>query len=385
MERNGAKAQTACVMGDANLLRPLAMVGLRPTVVTQRTSGVRFSRFAGGVIDADSPRLLEDLIEFGRAQPSPPVLFFQSDEDLELVAKHRERLAEAFRFVLPEPELAADLLDKERFSLLARRLDLPVPASRRVRPSDETGAPDLGLRFPVVLKPVPHRTPGWDRLSPGKALRAETSAVLERGWEALRHAGGEFLVQELVEGPETRLESYHVYVDDRGEIAGEFTGRKIRTLPAEFGHSTAVVTTDTEDVARLGREVVRRMGFSGVAKLDFKRAPDGSLHLLEINPRFSLWAYPGALAGVNLPALVHADLTGRPRPAASRGRPGIRWCALREDLTAAREAGVPARTWLRWVLSVEAKSGIDWDDPMPIVRRKLTPAAARLLRRGRGS
>src|SRR5215470_19812901 len=39
---------------------------------------------------------------------------------------------------------------------------------------------------------------------------------------------------------------------------------------------------------------------TGVAKPDFKRAPDGRLLLLEINPRFNLWHHLGAVAGVNL-------------------------------------------------------------------------------------
>jgi hypothetical protein len=50
------------------------------------------------------------------------------------------------------------------------------------------------------------------------------------------------------------------------------------------------------------------------AKLDFKRAPDGALRILEFNPRFNLWHYPGALGGGSLPALVHAlgRLAGAP-------------------------------------------------------------------------
>ena len=54
----------------------------------------------------------------------------------------------------------------------------------------------------------------------------------------------------------------------------------------------------------LGRTLVQRLGLRGVAKFDFKRAADGRLFLLEVNPRFNLWHHPGALAGVNLPALV---------------------------------------------------------------------------------
>ena len=76
---------------------------------------------------------------------------------------------------------------------------------------------------------------------------------------------------------------------------------------------------------QLGRDIVERLKLFGVAKLDFKRDGAGKLHLLEINPRFTLWHHAAAVAGLNIPALVYADLTGTPRPAATRAKTGVRW------------------------------------------------------------
>jgi predicted ATP-grasp superfamily ATP-dependent carboligase len=177
------------------------------------------------------------------------------------------------------------------------------------------------------------------------------------------------------------VESHHAYVDDAGAIVAEFTGRKVRTLPPERGHSSAIVITDREDVAAAGRSVLQRLGFRGVAKLDFKRDPDGRLWLLEVNARFSLWHHPGAVAGVNIPALVYADCAGLPRPPVGAARPGTRWCELSTDRTAARLAGLPTRRWLRWVIACETRHGVAADDPMPFLRVMLLPSVARRLRR----
>jgi len=195
-------------------------------------------------------------------------------------------------------------------------------------------------------------------------------------WPLLRAINIDLLAQELIPGPEARLESYHCYVDRHGSVAGEFTGRKIRTYPASYGHTTALEITDAPDVGRQGRDIVERLGLTGVAKLDFKRGRAGELHLLEINPRFTLWHHPGALAGVNIPALVHADLTGTPRPAVTRARAGVRWCRVWRDLPAARAARVPLTAWLPWALRCEAKSALSWRDPMPVVRSTLHRLAA---------
>jgi len=144
--------------------------------------------------------------------------------------------------------------------------------------------------------------------------------------------------------------------------------RSVSPLPRNCGHTTALEITDAADVRRIGRDVVERLQLTGVAKLDFKRDPRGNLRLLEINPRFNLWHHPGALAGVNIPALVYADLTGSPRPAAARLKAGVRWCRPWKDLPAARAAGMPLTTWASWTFRCEAKSTLSFDDPLPFVR-----------------
>jgi predicted ATP-grasp superfamily ATP-dependent carboligase len=232
----------------------------------------------------------------------------------------------------------------------------------------------------VLVKPLPRWPRAWDPIAHGgKALRFGNPAALRHAWDRLAAAGLVLLAQTEIAGPEHRIESYHVYVDATGAIAAAFTGRKVRTWPAAFGDSTALEITDQPDVAALGADIVRRLELTGVAKLDFKRDDGGRLHLLEVNARFTLWNHPGARAGVNIPALVYGDLTGEPRPSATRARPGVRWCRIWADRLAARAAGVPFRRWLAWAWQSEAKRAIAWDDPWPLVRAvlwRMTPHPA---------
>src|SRR6266568_1238341 len=321
----GKTGALACVLGDADLLRALGLAGIPCAVAAEPGSPPRYSRFARVVLDwADAweqpVELLELLERFAAGQREPPVLFYEEDRDLLLLSRHRERLRRHFRFVMPEAALVEKLVDKCRFQALAQRL--------------------AAAAVPVLL-------------------------------------------QQLIPGPETRVESYHVYVDERGETVADFTGRKIRTWPPAYGDSTALVITDAPDVAALGRDVVGRLGLRGVAKLDFKRAPDGRLYLLEINPRFTLWHHLGARAGVNIPALVYADLVGLPRPRVAQARAGVRWCRPWRDVAAARAAGVPFRTWLPWALRCEAKRVVAWDDPLPLLGAVLWRGVSRLLHAAR--
>jgi predicted ATP-grasp superfamily ATP-dependent carboligase len=365
----------ACVLGDMDLVRPIASAGIACAVVTRPGVPSLYSRFARPRLQwddgaKDAGELVEVLVRFARPQPEPPVLFYQEDAQLLMISRFREQLARAFRFVIADAPLVEGLVDKARFQTLAERHGLPVPPARQFHPV-AIDPDDLDLAFPVILKPLT-RLKRWNELlGSRKALAVETADALRALWPQLLELGVDLLAQELIAGAEARIESYHCYVDASGSIAGEFTGRKIRTYPAAFGHTTALEITDAEDVQQLGRAIAERLGLTGVAKFDFKRDGQGKLHLLEINPRFTLWHHAGAVAGVNIPALVHADLTGAPRPQAARARAGVRWCRAWKDFPAARAAGVPLTQWLPWLWRCEAKSSLAWDDPMPFVRSSL--------------
>jgi D-aspartate ligase len=362
----------ACVLGEIDLVRALALAGIRSAVVARPSYPSRYSRAAVPAFEwidpwKDPTALVERLLEFGRAQPQPPVFYYDGDADLLLLSRHRARLEQAFRFVVADAELVETLVDKARFQALAEELELPVPAALRFSAADEP-ASAVDLPFPIVVKPLTRQNESWRPLAGAKAIHVDSAAELSAIWPRLAKTVPEVLVQEAVLGPESSVESYHAYIDADGEIAGEFTGRKLRTYPRRYGYSTAVTITHSDEVTELGREISRRLGLRGVAKLDLKRGPDGRLRLLEINPRFNLWHHPGALAGVNLPALVYSDLVGIPRPASTGWRSGVTWCSLAHDFQAARAEGISSARWLRWVLACEAKSGFAWDDPLPLAR-----------------
>lgn len=377
----------AIVLGDGDLVRPLAMAGIRCALFGQPDEPARFSRHVDWTLPwIDHWQRPDDVVtalrDFAADRAEPPVLYPQTDGDLLLVSRARERLSGVTRMLLARAELVEDLVDKCRFAALAERHGLPVPSTRLLIPEEPVDVAGLGLRYPCVVKPQTRRADRWGATvgSPAKALAVDSADALAGWWARLSAAGCAVLVQEAIVGPESRIESYHAYVGPDGAVIAEFTGRKLRTSPPAYGHSTAVQITEADDVARLGRDAFARIGLTGVAKADFKRDDDGRLHLLEINPRFTLWHHPAAIAGVNIPALVHADLTGAPRPAQSPLRAGTTWCDPVEDLRAARAVGGSARGWLRWARGCRARSSCALDDPLPFVRGALEPLTRRRLR-----
>jgi D-aspartate ligase len=372
----------ACVLGSIDLVRALHIGGVSCGVAAPRGNPARYSRAATRVIEpvdaaADPGTMVDRLLEFAATEREPPILFYDGDWDLLLVSRERDRLAASFRFVVADAAVVESVLDKGMLQELAERVELPVPPARVIR-AGEPGARDLDLRYPLIVKPLirDHRT--WRPVARTKAVRVDSPSALERTASDLAARGLDAVAQEAIPGGEDRIESYHVYLDPAGVVVAEFTGRKLRTFPAEYGYTCALVITDQRDVRELGRDLVRRLGLIGVAKLDFKRAPDGRLWLIDVNPRFNLWHHPAAVAGVNLPLLVYCDLAGRPRPAATRAVAGVHWCSPRHDLQAARRSGLGVRRWLRFATHCDAISGFAVDDPFPLPRAVLDRARRRL-------
>jgi D-aspartate ligase len=357
--------------------RALAVAEIPSAIVASDHDAARLSRHATTittrnwsdpeVVSSDAD-LVERLVSYARTQPAPPPLLFTSDEALLFVCRYRDELGAAFRFAIADPDSVEALVDKVRFASLAEQLGFRAPLTRVLEPRSDAPPDSVSrLPFPLVVKPY-RRDRGWHEsiATAKKALQVGDEQEFLKLWPRLAALGSPVLVQESIPGPESRVESYHVYVDHNGRIAGEFTGRKIRTMPPVYGHTTALIITDTPDVIEQGRDLVRVLGLRGVAKVDFKRAPNGDLYVLEVNPRFHLWHHAGALAGVNIPALLYADLTDTPRPADGPARPGVRWVHPR-DVFSAKADDVATWQWIRWAGGCEAKAFWAWNDPLPLI------------------
>jgi D-aspartate ligase len=372
--RSGQALAVVIGSGCMEVIRALALAGVSTAVVAPRHDESPYSRFSTKIFDWDwdlpieecGEQLLERLLEFGRRQSEPPVLFFCSDQAVMFTSRFRTQLEPTFRFAVASPDLVEDLSDKQRFSNLSARLSLPVPATRVVESARAFADVDYDAHlFPLIVKPV-LRSRTWAYTELAKALRVDDLAELRALAQKFRESEQRFVVQECVPGPETAIESYHVYVDGKGSVRAEFTGCKIRTMPAEFGHSTALALTAATDVRDLGRKLVDDIGLRGVAKFDFKRSPQGELFLLEINARFSLWHHLGARVGVNIPAMVYADLTGGRWVSSPTERATAATWVHPKDVVAARRAGVPMLQWLIWAARCDAKAFWAWNDPLPL-------------------
>jgi predicted ATP-grasp superfamily ATP-dependent carboligase len=363
------------------MVRALGKSGIPVAVATSDMSDKSArSRYCKEVVEIpgwsrDSAATLSALLRWAKEQDSKPVLFYQTDADLVWIARFRDQLSKVFRFVFPDCELVEDLVDKSRFYERAVAWGIPIPETQIVNDTrDNKKQSDEWTSFPCILKPIT-RSEAWrDTASKEqKALHIESKEELDVILDRFKPELGPLVLQSIIRGGEENILSYHAYVGEDQEVLMEFTGGKIRTSPRQYGFSTYLEITENEEVRDLGRDIVNKLDFHGVLKIDFKRDdPSGKLYVLEINPRFNLWHHPGTVAGSPIPEAVYWSCVDPTKVnKLAKARKGVRWMRPRCDIRSFGEYHakdrLSAAQWLYQAITVEVNEGFQFSDLGPAV------------------
>jgi len=366
------------LLGGINLVRTLGLAGIPAIVASSDPYEPAFSsRYCIGrciIPPLDSGEAVVDAlvsigdrltVALGRRVP----LMYGSDDALEVLHAHRERLQRYFLFLVADRDVGRALNAKDAFARLAEDRGLPVP--RELAWEELSGA-----KYEVLLKPRVKLD--WY----GSALRERLfngdgkARVFASGAEVLAnpvacHYRDQLIFQEFIPGDDTCLWSYHGFADENGQVLASFVGRKIRTYPAGNGESAFIELAEDAGLEAVGREVVAKLPLKGVFKMDFKRDPrDGRWLLLEVNARFNLWNYLAAANGVNLMQAAYDYLVDGVAPAPQPVSNTYRWLSFQLDFKAFRELSSRGELGLgAWLYSLLDSRNVynvfSWRDPLP--------------------
>ena len=301
--------------------------------------------------------------------------------DAETLALSAARRKIRSRVPYPPHEVVLRTLDKLKLTEAARKAGLGVALTVEASSEELRRFDDL-----VVVKPRLHWVPGKGQTR----TRVEAKVARDRGEAArlvaaVEESGGVALLQEVVSGG---LLALSVLVDGRGDILAAVEQRADHLWPPASGVSVRAVTVrrDEDLVARV-QTLLRTLGWTGLAQLQFIVPADDEPKLIDFNGRFYGSLGLAVAAGTNLPAMWARLATGRPVIGSATARSGVRYQWLEGDL---RRARIERRSGLRAdvidCLSQAPRSVHSiWarDDPWPAVRyatRLLVRAAAKLSR-----
>ncbi len=204
------------------------------------------------------------------------------------------------------PKAAFDAVcDKARFSELCREHDLEVPRMDVVHLAGDDPIPPTELPFPVVAKPAvsagyyPTLLKGFK-----KVYYLNEQRELDELWAGLRASGYEddFLVQELIGGDDTYMDSLTIYIGRDGEpkLLGAAQVLLEDHAPSMLGNPVAMITRQMPELWEKAGRMLSDVGYRGFANFDIKRDPrDGRQLFLDCNPRMGRNSYYNVAGGVN--------------------------------------------------------------------------------------
>lgn len=270
-------------------------------------------------------------------------------------AAQREKIPA--RLPVPPVALLRRANDKSAALAVARKVGVPIPVTYAPEDDEELEEVVAGLRLPAVVK---LRDDAGTILEPGQRYAiGRTADEVRRAYRSL-HALKPFpLIQEKVEGP-----GYGVGIlADKGRVVAAFAHRRVREYPVTGGPSTVCVSVLDDRLTGYAAAVIRELGWTGVAMVEFKK--DDDYRLMEVNPRFWGSLPLATRAGVNFPDLLCRQAMGEELGAPPAYDAGLKLRFLPHDAAAAWSAlSDPERRWsytfgfLRDLLDPGMKDGI---------------------------
>ncbi len=280
------------------------------------------------------------------------------DASARLLSKNRERLS-CYAFIAAERwenfELADDKLRTMRVCM-ENGIPCPKTFSLSDNLNDILAAVDS---YPAALKP---------RVAcSGKGFRKVSSREeLETVYDASVREFGPMLVEEYIPQTGTQYKC-DVYIDRSGEVKSAFVYEKPRWYPVSGGSSCCNVTVDRPDLIAHSVSLLQKIGWRGYADLDLIEDPrDGSVRIMEINPRICGSIKIAFLAGIDFARQILEDASGMPVTRYTDYKKGVVMRHLLFDALWFLKSPRRFRTkpsWFRfWKFSGQVFS---WDDPIP--------------------
>jgi len=245
----------------------------------------KLSRYCRAILDypvstAEPAAFIHSILEFARGQACDLVIPV-TDWTLGPISAQRERFAGISKVAMPSQAALEFASDKFRTIELAKSIGISVP-STVLLPSVNDLSRLQSTAYPVVVK---------DRFSArwidGKAVLG--SVKYANSAEELRtrviqriQAAGDVLTQEFVAGVGI---GFSCFVAE-GKAYLPFQWERVRESDPRGSASCARKSIPLDaSVASLSQRLVLAMGFEGIAMVEYKRAADGRLILMEVNGR----------------------------------------------------------------------------------------------------
>lgn len=257
----------------------------------------------------NSSKFIDELCEVGESFNQKPVIFCDDDRAILRISNQRERLEKHFLFLYPSVENVNRLLDKQRFSEFAKRLQLPVPQFFHIFGLNEIREAVPFITFPCTLKPT--NPLFWQNKkiknvigASKEEIRCANSEKLIEAYSKISTISRSAMVQEVVVCEQHKHFSVNIFIDRLGVLRD--TQVAFKKKDAE-GYQWEIC--DSKEVIEICKEVIAKLEMKGLINFQLKQdCRTGEFKLLKIAPKNKHWDQSGRIKKSNLIELYYQHL-----------------------------------------------------------------------------
>jgi predicted ATP-grasp superfamily ATP-dependent carboligase len=298
------------------------------------------------------------------------VVFPADDATLSVVSRHKARVERYGTIACTDWGVAEKYLDKRHTYAIAERYGIPHPRTFTPASPGELAACAAAITYPCLVKPCQSHV--YSRQFRRKLTRVGNAAELHAAVQEARQAGLDVMLQEYIPGDDTNGVNYNSYYWS-GRPLMEFTARKLRMSPPEFGVPSAVESRHIPEIVEPGRTILEALGYYGYSCTEFKKDPrDDTYKLLEVNGRHNRSTLLSVACGINFPWIEYCHLLTGTVPKQQPAPEGHWWVDDIKDLAGLfarnRRAG-GVREYLAPYRRGTVFSVYERDDMKPICKR----------------
>lgn len=303
-----------------SIIQELGSLGIECYALDNFRSVGSFTKYAK-YLKCPDPNIYEKefidcLYNFCEKLAKKPVLFPTNDHWALITAKYKHKLSEVSLPCVGSFSSVNTMLKKDIFYKIGQKKGYLTPYTWTLDQLD-TITDD---KYPIVAKPKSknfpseiHNTKVNKNLKNSRLVlinnKNELKNFIKNNKDLLRY----MLFQEYVYGHTDAMFTVGIYANNKSNILGIFTGRKVRGYPADIGDN---IVGESYSVPHYlidnTKRIVKDLHFEGIAEFEYKlNKKTGQFKLIEINPRPWSWIGITPYCDVNLPLIAYKSLLGQ--------------------------------------------------------------------------
>ncbi|MPM53821.1 Ribosomal protein S6--L-glutamate ligase [bioreactor metagenome] len=226
-----------------------------------------------------------------------------TDFSATLLSKNKEKLSKYAAMAVNDWDVFRMASDKQNTMIACMENNIPCPYTLRdVETIDDILKSEI--KYPFVIKPrIGYGSIGFHCINNEQQLRKVFDNATKRH--------GKMLVQEYI--PQTGIQyKAEVFIDRDGNVKSACVFDKTRWYPIDGGSTCCSATVERPDIVANSVKLLKTIGWKGYGDVDLIQDPrDGSVKVMEINPRITASVKVCMVAGVDFARQIVEYETGR--------------------------------------------------------------------------